>query len=281
MQKIALFSVVDFLVSKTTTHDLPGVRLIYEDLYSILDQYYPVYFDLLISVSLSAERGMTLIYGVSNQYYNCVDNSIQFNDLPVFLHEAAHSLMQLYFNNSALPFPDGNDELKLEYKSSVNMVLHNIANKLGLYTKFENTSMSLRGLKQESFLDLLAIMAMPSFSPENFEDNYNKELGAELIGSIHSKYAIDMTYNNIISLIIKQIRSKSLDISEKSMKTISILGRIIYLSSEEELDKELIATLPELYFEGSADVDILLPMHNYWESHIHPLVDWNSLIYTS
>lgn len=272
-----LYSVVDFLSNNTITNDLSGASLVYKDLYSKLDQYYPIYFDVLISVSVSVEHGMTLVYGANAQYYNYIENYIQFNDLPVFLHEGTHSLMQSYFNNTALPYPHDNKELKLEYKSSVNLVLHNIANKLGLYTEFENTSMSIRGLKQESSLDLFSIMAMPSFSPENFEANYNKELGAELIGSIHSKYAIDMTYNNIISLIIKQIRSKNLVFSEKSMKTISILGRIIYLSSEEELDKELIATLPELYCEESADIEIFLPIHNYWESYIHPLIVSDSL----
>ncbi len=44
--------------------------------------------------------------------------------------------MKLYFNNAALPYPDDNNKLKLEYKSSVNLVLYNITSKLGLQIEY-------------------------------------------------------------------------------------------------------------------------------------------------
>lgn len=280
MEKKELSSVVDFLVSKTTTDDPLEVRLVYKDLYSKLGQYYPVYFDLIISTSISIERGLVVIYGENRGYYNYIDDVIQFNEASVFLHEAAHSAMQLCFNNTALPYPVDSINLKLEYKSAVNSVLYNIASKLGLQLESEDVVGSLNILKQESSLDLFSTIAMPSFTLEDFEDNYNQELGGELIASLHSKYVIDITYKNVRNLIIEQIKSKNLEFSKESIKTISILGRIIYLSSEEELYKELIATLPELYYEESADIEILFPMHDYWKDYIHPLVGADTLIYT-
>ncbi len=65
------------------------------------------------------------------------------DDLSVFLHEGTHSLMQSCFNNTALPYPHDNNELKLAYKSSVNLVLHNIANKLGLQNFFETVGIEI------------------------------------------------------------------------------------------------------------------------------------------
>lgn len=280
MEKKELSSVVDFLVSKTTTDDPLEVRSVYKDLYSKLAQYYPVYFDLIISTSISIERGLVVIYGENRGYYNYIDDVIQFNEASVFLHEAAHSAMQLCFNNTALPYPVDSINLKLEYKSAVNSVLYNIASKLGLQLESEDIVGSLNILKQESSLDLFSTIAMPSFTLEDFEDNYNQELGGELIASLHSKYVIDITYKNVRNLIIEQIKSKNFEFSKESIKTISILGRIIYLSSEEELYKELIATLPELYYEESADIEILFPMHDYWRDYIHPLVGADTLIYT-
>ncbi len=55
-------SIIDFLVSKTIADDPLESQLLYKDLYSKLDQYYPIYFDLMISISISVARGLMLIY---------------------------------------------------------------------------------------------------------------------------------------------------------------------------------------------------------------------------
>jgi hypothetical protein len=203
--------------------------------------------------------------------YSLGYNLFVFEDARSFIHEATHAIMNLLMNNESNPYQNNSCQAYQDYQSAKVTLLSHIAAKLGLDAEgasfnAQKSEEILQSITRETFIDIFAAAKKGN---ANFLYHY-----FDL-----QKHFPGLTTAEITHELIKKKATEEmhrLNLSDQEANIIGKLGILMLNYKPEDFDKELIATLPELYISdrGIATVDSMFaPLQHFWNQHIHPQIE--------
>ncbi len=201
-------------------------------------------------------------------FYRIEYNTLVFADERSFIHEAAHAVMNLAFNNNCKPYHESKGPIYDEYQQAEQELLLKIINRLGFEStqNLEEQSVdSLKSiLKKETILDLLRYASDPL---KIESDQYY----------LLSKYFPNREFEDFSQFFIEFASTKiaELKLTESEYSLIGEITTLLHSPAyynQNTFDSEVIVRLPQLAFEG---VDAAT-MHHYfgkmeqfWNNHVH------------
>jgi hypothetical protein len=203
-------------------------------------------------------------------FYKPEFNIIVFKDERTFIHEAAHAVINLIFNNDAAPYFDNKGKIYTQYHEAARKTLFKIYEKLGKNIDDQNIDLGLIKyyLKRDTSLELFAYAAKRS------------EIDDEKKEYLAKKYFPDQEITDFKTSLDNLTKSKinELQLSDDDISVIIEIGTILYFypSDEQTFDAELIVRLPQLAFEGVKAETLhhyFAEIEQFWNENIHSKVN--------